>query len=59
MIIVSWQKYEKNVSCSSCKHEMPHLTMGMFSFNKPEGACHTCGGIGTITDIDLSKVVDE
>jgi excinuclease ABC subunit A len=50
---------EKKVVCSNCKHEMPHLTMGMFSFNKPEGACKTCGGIGTITDIDISKIVDE
>ncbi|MCH4890016.1 excinuclease ABC subunit A [Acidaminobacter sp. JC074] len=50
---------EKNVVCPSCTHEMKHLTMGMFSFNKPEGACMTCGGLGSVTDIDLSKVVDE
>lgn len=50
---------EKKVVCSHCNNEMPHLTMGMFSFNKPEGACKTCGGIGTITDIDISKIVDE
>ncbi len=54
---------EKTVACPPyCKHEMPRLTMGgMFSFNKPEGgACETCGGgLGTVTDIDISKVVDE
>ncbi|MCT4634071.1 MAG: excinuclease ABC subunit UvrA [Firmicutes bacterium] len=50
---------EKSVICPSCSNEMPHLTMGMFSFNKPEGACHTCGGLGTITEIDISKIVDE
>lgn len=50
---------EKNVVCPSCKHELPNLTMGMFSFNKPEGACQTCGGIGSITDIDISKIVNE
>ena len=50
---------ERNVKCPSCHHDMPHLTMGMFSFNKPEGCCETCGGLGTVTEIDISKVVDE
>jgi len=50
---------EKGVVCTSCQHELPHLTMGMFSFNKPEGACKSCGGIGTVTEIDISKIVDE
>jgi len=50
---------ENNVKCSSCHHDMPHLTMGMFSFNKPEGSCGACGGLGTVTEIDISKVVDE
>lgn len=50
---------EKNVKCSSCHNDMPHLVMGMFSFNKPEGYCQTCSGLGTVTEIDISKVVDE
>lgn len=47
------------VSCQACGHNLPKLTMGMFSFNKVEGTCKTCEGDGTVTDIDLRKVVNE
>ncbi len=50
---------EKDQPCPSCGHLLAHLTMGMFSFNKPEGACPDCGGEGKVTTIDLTKVVDE
>lgn len=50
---------EKSISCPSCHHDLLQLTMGMFSFNKPEGACSKCSGLGEITEIDISKVVDE
>ncbi len=29
-----------------------------FSFNKPEGMCLSCGGVGSINKIDLDKVFD-
>lgn len=29
-----------------------------FSFNHPSGSCPRCGGLGTITDLDIHKLVD-
>ena len=29
-----------------------------FSFNKPEGMCPTCGGVGSVSEINLDKVID-
>lgn len=47
------------VKCPHCLAELDKLTMASFSFNKPEGACKTCNGLGEITDIDITKIVDE
>ena len=30
-----------------------------FSFNSPQGACHTCNGLGRITEIDMDKVIPD
>jgi excinuclease ABC subunit A len=35
------------------------LIMGHFSFNKPEGACPTCTGLGVVQQVDVRQVVDE
>ena len=29
-----------------------------FSFNHPSGSCPRCGGLGTVTDLDIHKLVD-
>ena len=29
-----------------------------FSFNHPSGSCPRCGGMGTVTDLDIHKLVD-
>jgi excinuclease ABC subunit A len=31
----------------------------IFSFNSPEGACPKCKGLGTVNEIDLSKVIPD
>ncbi|MBN1413915.1 MAG: excinuclease ABC subunit UvrA [Bacteroidales bacterium] len=28
-----------------------------FSFNSPQGACHRCNGLGTINEVDISKII--
>lgn len=28
-----------------------------FSFNSPRGACHKCGGLGQINEIDINKII--
>lgn len=30
-----------------------------FSFNSPQGACSRCGGLGTINEIDLTKIIPD
>jgi len=47
------------VSCPRCGARLPEMDMAMFSFNKPDGACPTCTGLGTIFAPDLSRVLDE
>jgi excinuclease ABC subunit A len=45
--------------CPHCAAPVPQLIMGHFSFNKPEGACPTCSGLGTVQQADLKRLVDE
>ncbi|TDQ43013.1 excinuclease ABC subunit UvrA [Aureibacillus halotolerans] len=44
--------------CPSCGHIVEGLTMSHFSFNKPEGACGTCSGLGHTMDLKLETVFD-
>jgi excinuclease UvrABC ATPase subunit len=30
-----------------------------FSFNSPYGACPQCSGLGTITEVDLKKIIPD
>ncbi len=48
-----------DISCPNCKANLSHLSMASFSFNKVEGACKKCGGIGVIKDVDFTKIIDE
>lgn len=50
---------EAFVHCPHCGASLPELTMGHFSFNKPEGACPTCTGLGTILQPNLKRLVNE
>ncbi|MFU1795397.1 excinuclease ABC subunit UvrA [Paenibacillus azoreducens] len=47
------------VKCPHCKTQMPKLKMAHFSFNKPEGACEACTGLGIITTVDIGQLLDE
>ncbi|XOK58361.1 excinuclease ABC subunit UvrA [Paenibacillus elgii] len=47
------------VRCPNCSAELPRLTMGHFSFNKPEGACGTCDGLGSVASLNQEAVFDE
>ncbi len=50
---------QTQVVCSNCKHVMTPLKMADFSFNKPEGACSKCQGLGVVKQVDYSKIIDE
>jgi excinuclease ABC subunit A len=59
-----WQSDEVNTPdatspCPHCGTALPDLSMAHFSFNKPEGACPACTGLGTVHQADLPRLVDE
>ncbi len=46
-------------TCPHCGAPVLMLTMGCFSFNKPEGMCPTCTGLGTVHQANVTRLVDE
>jgi excinuclease ABC subunit A len=50
---------EETFPCPHCSAPIPEIGMEYFSFNKPEGACPTCTGLGTVHQADLKRLVDE
>ncbi len=49
---------EEITPCPHCGAPIPLLSMAHFSFNKPEGACPTCTGLGVIHQADIAQLVD-
>lgn len=47
------------IPCPNCGELLPEMSMASFSFNKPDGACPTCTGLGTVHEPILTRVVDE
>jgi len=45
--------------CPHCGGPIPEIGMAYFSFNKPDGACPTCTGLGTVHQANLQRLVDE
>ncbi|MEF3306803.1 excinuclease ABC subunit UvrA [Paenibacillus sp. GYB003] len=45
--------------CPKCRTELVPLKMAHFSFNKPEGACEACTGLGATTTVDIGLAIDE
>ena len=50
---------EESFPCPHCGAPIPEIGMAHFSFNKPEGACPTCTGLGTIHQANTERLVDE
>ena len=50
---------EETFPCPHCGAPIPEIGMAYFSFNKPEGACPTCTGLGTVHQANLQRLVDE
>ncbi len=47
------------VVCPECGTYLPELIMADFSFNKPNGACPTCTGLGVVSKPNLSAILDK
>jgi len=50
---------EDRIPCPICGFLLPEIGMANFSFNKPDGACPTCTGLGTIYIPDLKNILDD
>lgn len=48
--------YKEYIHCPNCHHRMERLTRTHFSYNKTEGACSTCKGLGETVNIHLESV---
>jgi excinuclease ABC subunit A len=49
--------FSKNLMCPTTGISYSDPAPNNFSFNSPQGACPHCKGLGTINQIDLSKVI--
>lgn len=43
--------------CPNCQRQFPELSLSLFSFNSPQGACLSCHGLGTRRVLDLDLVM--
>ncbi|MAV64653.1 MAG: excinuclease ABC subunit A [Candidatus Marinimicrobia bacterium] len=51
--------FSENYSCSSCNISYEPLEPTNFSFNSPYGACNSCDGLGTKTELDIDKIIPD
>jgi excinuclease ABC subunit A len=49
--------YSEKMACVNCGINIPPLEPRSFSFNSAFGACRRCQGIGTVMEIDASKII--
>ncbi|VXC21403.1 ATPase and DNA damage recognition protein of nucleotide excision repair excinuclease UvrABC [Flavobacterium sp. 9AF] len=49
--------YSRSLMCPTSGISYPNPEPNNFSFNSPKGACPTCNGLGTVNEINLSKIV--
>jgi excinuclease ABC subunit A len=50
---------ESSIFCPHCGAALPEIGMAHFSFNKPEGACPTCTGLGVVHQANLKRLADD
>jgi excinuclease ABC subunit A len=50
-------EFSKRLICCGVQYQEP--TMALFSFNHPMGACGTCQGFGSSTELDPTKIIPD
>lgn len=55
----NFRYFSKQLMCPttgiSYNEPAPHT----FSFNSPQGACHKCGGLGEISEVDITRIIPD
>lgn len=51
--------YSNRLVCDGCDTPFPEPDAGLFSFNNPKGACPTCEGFGSVSFLDIDKIVPD
>jgi len=51
--------YSRKLMCPSTGLSYDEPEPNTFSFNSPYGACPVCNGLGTVSDVDLKKVIPD
>jgi excinuclease ABC subunit A len=51
--------FSKQLMCPSSGISYNEPAPHSFSFNSPRGACHKCNGLGTITEMDISRIIPD
>lgn len=49
--------FSKNLMCPTSGIAYGEPEPNLFSFNSPYGACNKCGGLGTVPEIDIKKII--
>ena len=52
-------EFGERFPCPHCRTPVPEMGMAHFSFNKPNGACPTCTGLGNVHTANLPRLIDE
>ncbi len=50
-------RYSTRFACAVCGATFPEITLGLFSFNNPEGMCPRCEGLGVVRDLDPELLI--
>ena len=53
------KNYSKFLMCPTTGISYPEPEPNTFSFNSPYGACEYCNGLGSITEVDIDKVIPD
>ncbi len=51
--------YSRYLMCATSGISYDDPAPNLFSFNSPFGACHTCNGLGYVSEIDLKKIIPD
>ena len=51
--------FSRQLMCPSTGISYNEPAPHSFSFNSPQGACHRCNGLGTVNEVDISKIIPD